>query len=65
MLCKNHNARKTTIGDKSILHPTLALLGVAGGIYLVGFIGIIIGPVILALLMIYLDMYELAFKKEG
>ena len=52
--------RPKVIGDKSMLHPTLALLGVAGGIYLLGFIGVIIGPVILALLVIYLGMYESA-----
>ena len=53
--------RPKIIGDKSMLHPTLALLGVVGGIYLLGFIGVIIGPVILALLVIYLDMYESTF----
>jgi predicted PurR-regulated permease PerM len=52
--------RPKIIGDRSILHPTLVLLGVAGGIYMLGFIGIVVGPVILALLMIYLDMYESA-----
>ena len=53
--------RAKIVGDRSILHPTLALLGVAGGIYLLGFIGFVIGPVIMALLMIYLDMYLSSF----
>ncbi len=46
------------IGDKSGLHPVLVLLGVVGGLKLFGFIGVIIGPIILALLVTFIKIYE-------
>ncbi len=50
--------RPKIIGDRSVLHPALVLLGVAGGVFMLGFIGVIIGPVILALLVIALRMQD-------
>ena len=46
------------IGDKGGLHPVLVLLGVIGGLNLLGFIGIIIGPIILAMLVTFIKIYE-------
>lgn len=46
------------IGMKANVHPILVLLGVLGGLSLFGFIGLILGPVMLALLMTFIDMYE-------
>lgn len=46
------------IGDKSGLHPVLVLLGVVGGLKFLGFIGVIIGPIILALLVTFMKIYE-------
>ena len=46
------------IGAKSGLHPIFVLLGVLGGLSIFGFIGLIIGPVMLALLMTFVDIYE-------
>lgn len=46
------------IGDRAKVHPVLVLLGVLGGIQLFGFIGFIIGPVILALLIAFIKIYE-------
>ena len=46
------------IGAKANVHPILVLLGVLGGLNLFGFIGIILGPVMLALLMTFVDIYE-------
>ena len=46
------------IGDKSGLHPVLVLLSVVGGINFLGFIGIIIGPMILAALITFINIYE-------
>ena len=46
------------IGDKSGLHPVLVLLGVVGGLQLLGFIGIMIGPILLALLVAFVNIYE-------
>ena len=46
------------IGDKSGLHPVLVLLGVVGGLALLGFVGIIVGPIILAMLVTFIKIYE-------
>jgi len=46
------------IGSKAQVHPVLVLLGVLGGLSLFGFIGLILGPVMLALLMTFVDIYE-------
>ena len=46
------------IGDKSGLHPVLVLLGVVGGIKFLGLVGIIIGPIILAMLVTFIKIYE-------
>jgi len=46
------------IGDKGGLHPVLVLLGVVGGLKFIGFIGIIVGPMLLAMLVTFIDIYE-------
>jgi len=46
------------IGDKAEVHPILVLLGVLGGLKLFGIIGIVIGPVILAIFKIAIRIYE-------
>ena len=46
------------IGAKANVHPLLVLLGVLGGLELFGFIGLILGPVMLALLITFIDIYE-------
>ncbi len=46
------------IGSKARIHPILVLLGVLGGLSLFGFLGLILGPVLLALLMTLVDIYE-------
>ena len=46
------------IGTKAKVHPILVLLGVLGGLSLFGFIGLVLGPVMLALLMTFVDIYE-------
>lgn len=46
------------IGAKAKVHPILVLLGVLGGLNLFGFIGIILGPVMLALLITFVGIYE-------
>ena len=40
------------------LHPGIILLGMIGGIYFLGFLGFIIGPLILAYLLIILEIYR-------
>ena len=46
------------IGDKGGLHPVLVLLGVVGGLQLFGFIGVIVGPILLAILVTFVKIYE-------
>lgn len=46
------------IGTKANIHPVLVLIGVLGGLKVFGIIGIIIGPVILALLTTFIKIYE-------
>lgn len=50
------------ISRKSHLHPVLIILGVLGGLSLFGFIGLVLGPFILALLVTFMDIYE---KEKG
>jgi len=46
------------IGSKAGMHPVLVLLGVLGGFALFGFAGFLIGPMILAASVSFLDLYE-------
>ncbi len=49
------------IGKRTNLHPAGVLVGIIGGIYSMGLIGIIVGPLILSLLVSFIDVYY----KEG
>ncbi|MFC1723298.1 AI-2E family transporter [Nanoarchaeota archaeon] len=46
------------VGDRAKMHPLVILLGVFGGLAVFGIIGILIGPVILALFLTALKIYE-------
>ena len=46
------------IGKKAGIHPVLVMLGVLGGLAIFGFIGFVIGPLILAMFMTFLEIYE-------
>ena len=46
------------IADKAKVHPVVVLIGVFGGLSLMGFVGFIVGPLILALLQAVLEVYE-------
>ena len=50
--------RPKIIGDKGGLHPVLVLLGVVGGLKFLGFIGVIVGPILLAMLVTFIKIYE-------
>lgn len=45
-------------GDKADVHPVVVLVGALGGLSLMGFIGILIGPLILALIIVCIDVVE-------
>ena len=51
------------MSQRANVHPILVLLGILGGLDLFGFVGLILGPVMLALLMTFVDIYE-EEKKE-
>ena len=46
------------IGSKGGLHPVLVLLGVIGGLKFLGVIGLVIGPILLAMLVTFIEIYE-------
>jgi predicted PurR-regulated permease PerM len=46
------------IGDRAGIHPGLVLIGALGGLATIGFIGFVIGPLILGLLKTFIDIYE-------
>jgi predicted PurR-regulated permease PerM len=46
------------ISGRSNIHPVVVLLGVLGGLNLFGFIGLVVGPLILALLIAMVSFYE-------
>ncbi len=56
--------RPFIIGNKAQIHPVLVILGVLGGLYLFGMMGFFIGPLILALFLTFLQIYE-AEKNEA
>ena len=58
--------RPGIVGSRAKIHPTLVFLGVLGGIEIFGFLGIIIGPLILSILTIFFDLYivEKAYDKR-
>lgn len=46
------------IGDRAHMHPLLVLLGILGGIAMFGIIGILLGPLVLAVLMTFIEIYQ-------
>ena len=53
------------IGGKTKMHNLLVLLTILGGIRLFGPIGLIIGPTVLAGLMIVVDLYKSGVLEKG
>ncbi len=51
------------IGAKAKLHPLLVLFGVLGGIKLFGFVGFLLGPIIMAVFVTLLDIYREDLKE--
>ncbi|NQV09443.1 AI-2E family transporter [Candidatus Woesearchaeota archaeon] len=50
--------RPKLIGGKSKVHPAIVLIGVLGGLVAFGFIGILLGPLILVLLTTFMEIYQ-------
>ncbi len=57
--------RPKFIGDKAKLHPILAFVGVLGGIALFGIIGLLLGPLVMALLVSTLEIYTKTVEEGG
>ncbi len=47
------------IGDRAKIHPVAVILGVIGGLKMLGFVGIIIGPLIIAMLITFIRIYRM------
>lgn len=46
------------IGSQTKLHPLLVLFSILGGVQLFGFLGILLGPIIMAILVALVEMYR-------
>ncbi len=51
------------LGRTAKIHPLLVLLSVLGGVSLFGFIGFLLGPILVAVFMAMVDMYRTDFQK--
>jgi predicted PurR-regulated permease PerM len=52
------------VGKDTQMHPLIVFFATLGGISLLGFIGFIIGPIIVALFLTLWDIYAVEFKKQ-
>jgi predicted PurR-regulated permease PerM len=46
------------ISKKAEMNPAIALIGMIGGLYVFGFMGLILGPLILAYLILLIEIYR-------
>lgn len=51
------------IASKTRLHPLLVIFSVIGGIQLFGFLGFLIGPILMAIFVVLIEMYRSDFKE--
>lgn len=54
----DHFLKPKLIGDKAEVHPILVLIGILGGLKLFGIIGLVLGPVMLAIVITFADIYS-------
>ena len=59
-----HVIRPKLIGTVANIHPLLVLLGVVGGLAVFGFIGFILGPLVLSVFVTVLNLYRKEFAKR-
>ena len=50
--------RPKIIGSKANVHPLLVFVGILGGVAAFGFVGILLGPIIITLFITFIDIYE-------
>jgi predicted PurR-regulated permease PerM len=55
--------KPSLIGDRAKIHPVLILVGVLGGLATFGLVGFILGPLILAVFKVFLDIYKQEYEE--
>jgi predicted PurR-regulated permease PerM len=55
--------RPKLVSGRTKVHPVLILIGVLGGLKIFGFIGMLVGPLVLALLVAFIKFYEIAYLR--
>lgn len=55
--------RPRLMSGRTKVHPVLILIGVLGGLRVFGFVGMLVGPLILALLVAFIKFYEQAYMQ--
>jgi predicted PurR-regulated permease PerM len=50
--------RPIIVSRKSKIHPAILLIGMIGGLFMFGFLGFILGPLIIAYFLIFLEVYR-------
>jgi predicted PurR-regulated permease PerM len=53
--------RPRLMSGRTKVHPVLILIGVLGGLQVFGFVGLLVGPLVLALLVAFVKFYEEAY----
>jgi predicted PurR-regulated permease PerM len=56
--------RPRLVSGRTQVHPVLILIGVLGGLKIFGFIGMLAGPLVLALLVAFTKFYERAYLQR-
>ena len=52
------------VGDRAQIHPIMVLLGIFGGLRMFGIIGVVVGPVLLALFLTLLSLFAEEISEE-
>jgi len=55
--------RPKLIGQKAKIHPVVIMLGIFGGMFVFGPLGVIVGPLLLSLTTVFIDVYVLEVKE--
>ena len=56
--------RPRLVSGRSNVHPVLILIGVLGGLRVFGFIGMLVGPLVLAILVALIKFYEQNYMRR-
>jgi predicted PurR-regulated permease PerM len=64
LICDNI-LRPKLLGGQGNVHPLLTFFSVLGGLSLFGMVGLILGPLLLAIMLSLLDVYQRYFLEPG